>query len=203
MTLSISRPVLERSDRPRALTTPARHRVLEAVRVADGDHELADAERLRVAEREPPAGPRASMREDREVGVRVVADERRPGSSRPSGSVTSIVGRAVDDVAVGEDEAVGREDEPRPAAGLGARAFLAARGADVDVDDRRRDAIDGMDDRARVGVEKLVVRGLKSAGGESHGSYPIGHAEVGVGFRVHGVQRSGVAVRGVGQVLAL
>ena len=32
-----------------------------------------------------------------------------------------------------------------------------------------RDALDGVDDRPGVGVEKLVVRGLKSGCWESHG----------------------------------
>ena len=93
---------------------------------------------------------------------------RSAGHSRPSGSVTSIARRAVDDVAVGEDQAVGREDEARAAARLRVRAPGGAGRADVDADDRRRDALDGVNDRARIGVEELVVRGLEFVGGEAH-----------------------------------
>ena len=85
--------------------------------------------------------------------------------------MTSIIVGAVDDVAVGQDEPVGREDEPRPAAGLRAHALLAAWGADVDADDGRRDAIDGMNDRARVGVEELVA-GVEVGWRGVHGSCP-------------------------------
>ena len=101
---------------------------------------------------------------------------RSAGHSRPSGSVTSIVGGAVDDVAVGEDEAVGREHEARSAARLRARSLRRSRRADVDADDGRGDALDGVDDRPGIGVEQLVVWGLKSGCGESHGLTTIGRS---------------------------
>ncbi len=51
--------------------------MMEAVRVADGDRDLADANGARVAERRP--GERRSGEsvdaDDREIGVGVVADE--------------------------------------------------------------------------------------------------------------------------------
>ena len=50
------------------------HRAFEAVRVADGDGELADAQLRRVAERD---GGRDVVvhADDGEIGVRIVADE--------------------------------------------------------------------------------------------------------------------------------
>src|ERR1051326_909400 len=45
MILSINRPDCARNGRRSALTTPRRDGALKAIRVADGDGELADAER--------------------------------------------------------------------------------------------------------------------------------------------------------------
>ena len=54
--------------------------------------------------------------------------------------------RAVDDVAVGEDQPVGRETKPEPLPAAPATA-CGARCADIDADDGRCDAIDGVNDR--------------------------------------------------------
>ena len=61
--------------RPSALTTPAVTVRVEAERVADRDRELADPQRVRVAERERRQAGRACDLQHREVGVRVVADQ--------------------------------------------------------------------------------------------------------------------------------
>ena len=107
--------------------------------------ELPGAERLRIAELD---GRQIRRRDpdDCDVAVPILADEvRRALAAVGQRDVDGR--RAVHDVAVGEDEAVGREHEPRAAAGLRPRALLAAGGADVDADDGWRDAVDGMNDR--------------------------------------------------------
>ena len=129
--------------------------------------ELAGPKRLRVAELDGRQIRRRDA-DDGDVGVAVLADE--------VGRALAAVGQrhvdsrgAVHDVAVGQDEAVGREHEPRAAAGLRTRSFRRPGRADVDADDGRGHALDGVDHRPGVGVEEFVVGGLKSAGGESHG----------------------------------
>ena len=106
--------------------------------------------------------------DDGDVAVAVLADE--------VGRALAAVGqrhvdsrRAIHDVAVGQDESVGREHEPRAAAGLGTRSFRRPGRADVDADDGRGHALDGVDHRPGVGVEEFVVGGLESASGEAHG----------------------------------
>ena len=66
--------------------------------------------------------------------------------SRPSGSVDIDTGCVLDDVAVGEHETVGREDESRAGARLSRGSPGCAGLANVDADNGRRDAFDGMDD---------------------------------------------------------
>ena len=77
--------------------------------------------------------------------------------------MTSSRVRALDDVAVGEDEAVGREDEARAAAGLG-EALPALLAVVVDLHHRRGDERgDGRND-ARIRVQGLtLVWGLRFA----------------------------------------
>ena len=65
---------------------------------------------------------------------------------RPSGRIDLQRRRAVDDVAVGEDEAVRREDD----AG-------AAASSDVDLHDRRADGLDGAHHRLRIRVEERRI----------------------------------------------
>jgi len=89
--------------------------VLKSVRIADGDRDLPDANRARVAQA-GPRGLRAVDSQDRKIGIRIVADK--ICTVRPAvdeGRRDAL--RLGDNVAVGEDEAVGREDETRPAAG--------------------------------------------------------------------------------------
>ena len=77
----------------------------------------------------------------------------RPATSRPSFSRTRKRLRAADDVMVGEQEAVGREQEsgPRSAA---ADATLAGLGPQVD--DRRAQRLGHGDDHPRVGIQGLA-----------------------------------------------
>ena len=79
MMLSISRP-RARAERPAEGADDAGgHRVLEAVRVADGDRELARPGWRRVAELDARQVRRGDA-DDGQVRLRVVADERRPGT---------------------------------------------------------------------------------------------------------------------------
>ena len=129
-----------------------RHRALEAVWVADGDRQLADADAPRIAEAHRRAGSPCTRTTARSV----------PGSSPISTACRlaavrqgdADLGGAVDDVAVGDDEAVGRDDEARAAAG---GIAAAVRVTDLDVDDRRADGFGRADDGARVGIEQLAV----------------------------------------------
>ena len=120
MTCSIRRPVRARSDR-RAADHAARHGVLEAVRVPDRNRQLTWFERLRIAELDRGEIGRGDT-DHGDVGVAVLADE-------ISGALTAVGerdvdrGRAVNDVAVREDEPVAREDKPGAAARLGARPW--------------------------------------------------------------------------------
>ena len=99
-----------------------------------GDGKLADAEGLGRSE---DGGGAEQMlgAEDSDVGVGIVTDEGRArGDSIEEGQRHAI--RSVDHMAVGEDEAVGGEDES------GARAATGLAVADVDLDDGRADAVD-------------------------------------------------------------
>ena len=75
MMSSISRPDRERSDRPSALTTPAVTVAGKPNGLPIAIDELADADRLRIAERQRRQ-VRTRRADDGQVGVRIVADER-------------------------------------------------------------------------------------------------------------------------------
>ena len=126
MTCSIRRPVRARSDPAERADHAARHGVLEAIRVADRNRQLTWFERLRIAELDRgEIGRRDTDHGD--VGVAVLADEI-GGALTAVGERDVDRGRAVNDVAVREDEPVAREDKPGAAARLGARP-LAVPGA--------------------------------------------------------------------------
>ena len=105
---------------------------LEAVRVADGDGDLAGPDGLRVAQTRRAEVGRIQA-DDRQVGVRVVADERGADAAAVAERHVDLAG-AVHDVAVGERKAVGREDEARAAALVSGLAAAGGHG-DVDFDD--------------------------------------------------------------------
>src|SRR5690606_35495373 len=97
-------------------------------RVPDGEHRLADGEVGGGAERRGrEVGGRVDDADDGEVGRLVLADELR-GVDPPIGEGDGDLASAVDDVAVGEDVAVGVEDDAGPLA-------LALPGDDVERDD--------------------------------------------------------------------
>jgi len=137
--------------------------VLESVGIADGDGELADAERLGVAESDGgEAGSvivEAVEADYGEVGGGVVPDE-------VCGAVAAVGERdfdsrgVVDDVAVGQDEAVGGEDES------GAAAVAVVFASDFNFCDRGADFFRGGDYGAGVGVEE---RGVGAGGADGAG----------------------------------
>jgi hypothetical protein len=152
ITSSISRPDCERRLRPSAHHA-GRHGALEAERVADRDRELPDHEPARVAELDR-LYDRLREADHREVGRRVVAHELARDRLAVVGDRRELA-RAVHDVAVGEDEAVGREDEARARADR--LAAPAAGVAHLQLQHRRAHARDHAGHRLRVGVEQRAV----------------------------------------------
>ena len=152
ITSSISRPERARSERPSAETTPAVTVELEAERIADRDHQLAAPQPLGIAERRRRQGHRRIDPHQREVGVGIVADHARRQAASLGGHQLDARG-AADHVAVGQHQAVGRDDDAR--AGAGARRIAAV--PDVDPHDRGADAVDHVGDGRRIGVEQRPV----------------------------------------------
>ena len=91
--------------------------------------------------------------QDGEIGIGIVADQIRREAA-PVGERGLDLGCAIDDVAVGQDIGIGREDD----AGTGAaRALLCT--ADLEMQDRGSDLVDGADNGARIGVEQHQILG--------------------------------------------
>ena len=98
-------------SRPRAETMPGGHRAAETERVADRDHPVANPRRLRG---EAHIGEVAALSlQEREVRLAVDADHL--GRHRLAvGGRDGHFGGVVDDMVVGDDVAVGRDEEPGP-----------------------------------------------------------------------------------------
>jgi hypothetical protein len=90
--------------------------MLESVGVADCDHELTRAKAARVAELHG-AEIRGRDSDHRDVGVRILTDQIGGALAAIRQGDRDVVG-VLDDVAVGEDQAVGSEHESRPGASL-------------------------------------------------------------------------------------
>jgi hypothetical protein len=91
--------------------------------------------------------------------MRIVADAGRLESAAV-GQRDLDVGGPMDDVAVGQDESVVRQDEPGPAAALSLEGF------DLDRDDRRADRVGDRRHRPGIGVEDgAVIRHELQLGG--------------------------------------
>ena len=104
---------------------PAVTVLLEAERVADGDHPVADRERVGVAERRPTgSGCLALDLEHGEVGLRVAAEHLGGQLAAVAQRDGDLLG-VLDHVVVGEHDAVGADDE----AGAGAALRPARRRA--------------------------------------------------------------------------
>ncbi len=96
-------------------------RLLKTHRTADGDRDLAGRHPVRISQEERGKST-ARDAHDGEVGFRVVADQF--GTSRAAvGKMHPQVGRAVDDVAVRHQIAIGGDEEPR----AGTAGLLCAR----------------------------------------------------------------------------
>ncbi len=97
---------------PVALTDAHRHAGAQAEGVADGDHRVAGAERVARSEHHGGQAAGALEPDERHVEHRVARHHgRREGA--PVVEVDAHVVRAVDDVAAGEHQAVGRDQHAR------------------------------------------------------------------------------------------
>ena len=132
--------------------------MLKAVRVADGDHQLAGEQRPRIAKvgrdevwrRDPDHG---------DVGVGVVTDKIRVELAAIR-KRDADARRAIDDMAVREDQTVGREHEPGTTAGSlsATTGVVACRAAvDIDADDGWCHDLDRVCHGAGVGIQQMVI----------------------------------------------
>ena len=96
-----------------------RHRLADAEGVADGEHEIADLQALRIAELERVQRRRAFRLQHREVGARIAEHDRRLELALV-GERDLHLGHALDDVVVGDDEPARVDDD------AGAERALAA-----------------------------------------------------------------------------
>jgi len=109
---SIIRPPTLRKLRPwRSQRQPSRSS--ESHRISDGDHICPTCNDDESPNRWAPASARRC--ESPPDPYPIVADDSR-GMTRPVGKLHSDFTRPVHDMAVGDDESVGRDDESRPAA---------------------------------------------------------------------------------------
>jgi hypothetical protein len=139
---------------------PGRDGAGESQRIADGDDKLTNAQRCRDAKfGVRQAGARQAK--NRDIGRRIVADERRV-EALAIGQARLQAGGPRDDMAVGEDIAVRSEDHARP---LPSRA--AVRGERGDMHDRGTDTVERMYHLCGIRIEILVQRI------EGHGKYPF------------------------------
>ena len=120
---------------------------LEAERIADGNRDLADPHAIGRAQ-PGPGEARGMQPQQREVGVRIVADRISLQRAAVGQDRLDLLG-AMHDMAVGQHEAVRREDH----------AGAAALAAGLEVHDRRRHLVDGTGHRRRIGVEQVGVVG--------------------------------------------
>ena len=160
ITSSISRPVRERKLRPSAETTP-----VVTVDSKPSGLPMAITSWPRFKRLESPSGA-ASQRhrlddaQQSEIGVGIVADQ-------PRGEVLAFGRRHFDarggtggaaragDVAIGQDQPVGRHHDAGPGAAAGAAVGFA--GVNREPDHGRADPVDHVDDGARIGVEERLV----------------------------------------------
>ena len=119
MTSSIRRPDVGSQRTAEGADDPRRDRVLQPERVADRDHYLAHADIPRASERRPTA---ASRRRWLRSTARSVPASRPTTSARSDRAVRQHRRHPLgsgDYVAIGQDQTVRREDNPRAVAGIG------------------------------------------------------------------------------------
>ncbi len=164
----VHQPAGIRAQRPAQRAHHARrHGVLKAVRIADGDGELADAQALRFAQFRRGQVRRVNA-QHRQVRVRVFAHQMRV---RPAAVVQRHfnLARAVHHVAVRQHQSVRADDETRAAA----RARVSPRPrhalVDFDVHHRMADLVRGLHHRAGIGVQQVAI--LRRRGGRGGGNH--------------------------------
>ena len=160
ITSSISRPVRERKLRPSAETTP-----VVTVDSKPSGLPMAITNWPRFNFLESPSGAAgkvtgSTMRIKRQIGVGIVADQTR-------GEVLAFGRRHLDarrgtggaaragNVAVGQDQPIGRHHDAGAGAAAGAAVGFA--GMDGEPDHGRADPVDHVDDGTRIGVEERLV----------------------------------------------
>ena len=153
----VDEPAVLGAQRPADRTDDAgRHGRLESQRIADGDGDLPRAKALGIGERRKPQLLRRLGAQHGQVGIGIAA-ENADAMRRAVGEGQADGLGAFDDVIVGEDQAVRRDDDAAARAGAGSTTFRL----DLHVDDRGRDLIDDIDDGGAVGIEQgAVVDGL-------------------------------------------
>jgi hypothetical protein len=144
---------------------PGRDGAAEAVRIADGDHELAHAEPLGIAELggDEVVALRAKQGEVRE---RVAADDLEAllAAVAERGAAAGV--RSPDHVRIGEQEPVRGEHDR--AAGAGRQLPAASAPHDPEAGDRRGKPLRDGDDRPRIRVERLGLLGGGRIGEPGH-----------------------------------
>ena len=178
ITSSIIRPVTG-AERPAERRDDAGgDRRFEAERVADRDDQLAAPQPLGIAERRRRQVARGVGADERQVGVGILADELRVGRAALRVGEADLMG-AGDDMAVGEDQPVRREDDAGADAAARLPGILAAR---VDAHHGRADRVGDAGDGARIGVEErgVVVRGGR---GRARLRCRFHRGSVGAGYR--------------------
>ncbi len=111
------------------------HRLSDAERVADGDDEVADLERVRIAHLERRETVAALEAQHREVGARI-AQHDLGLELAPVGERHPHLGRVLDDVKVGDDEARRIDEHARAERLLHAIALAAPAAAEEALEDR-------------------------------------------------------------------
>src|SRR5262249_35829340 len=99
---------------PQCTDNACRYGILKAVRIANGNNQLTDPDALRIAKADRREIRRIDAN-DCEVGVGVIANRFRRKTTAIRKSHVNLCG-VMNDVAVGQNEAVGREDKSRTAA---------------------------------------------------------------------------------------
>jgi hypothetical protein len=132
--------------------------VLETVRIANRDHQLPRPQGLRLAERDGGQVGRGDL-ENGHVRVWILPDQVGPVLAAVWQQHVNL-GRVLDHVAVGQDQAVGSEDESGTRAGLrrGAPPMIGAAFTDVHRHHRWRDQLDSVDDGAGIGIQQQIIR---------------------------------------------
>ena len=122
------RVAAERADDARG------HRLADAERIADREHDVADLEVVDVAERDHRQLVEVDL-QHRDVGIGVGADRAGARAAAVAERDLDVVG-AVDDVVVGEQVALGRDDHARAEADLALLRHLARTVAEEEAERR-------------------------------------------------------------------